>query len=87
MMLQVWQLDTHGRNVLRGYGFRHLPSTPGFSEVSVRCWRPSGSMQVPQLDPAITVTSSFKGTPVALLKDRVDSTSSSRTDRDWPPND
>ncbi|CAN0133352.1 unnamed protein product [Ectocarpus sp. 6 AP-2014] len=45
MMLQVWQLDTHGRNVLRGYGFRHLPSTPGFSEVSVPCWRPSGSMQ------------------------------------------
>ncbi|CAB1115363.1 unnamed protein product [Ectocarpus sp. CCAP 1310/34] len=45
VMLQVWQLDTHGRNVLRGYGFRHLPSTPGFSEVSIPCWRPSGSMQ------------------------------------------
>ncbi|CAN0456027.1 unnamed protein product, partial [Scytosiphon promiscuus] len=46
LMLQVWQLDTHGRNVLRGYGFRHLPSSPGFSEVSVPCWRPSGTMQV-----------------------------------------
>lgn len=46
LMVQVWQLDTHGRNVLRGYGFRHLPSTPGFSEVSVPCWRPSGTMQV-----------------------------------------
>ena len=45
-MVQVWQLDTHGRNVLRGYGFRHLPSNPGFSEVSVPCWRPSGTMQV-----------------------------------------
>ncbi|CAM9637468.1 unnamed protein product [Scytosiphon promiscuus] len=45
LMLQVWQLDTHGRNVLRGYGFRHLPSSPGFSEVSVPCWRPSGTMQ------------------------------------------
>ncbi|CAM9570631.1 unnamed protein product, partial [Hapterophycus canaliculatus] len=45
LMLQVWQLDTHGRNVLRGYGFRHLPSTPGFSQASVPCWRPSGNMQ------------------------------------------
>lgn len=52
LTVQVWQLDTHGRNVLRGYGFRHLPSTPGFSEVSVPCWRPSGTMQVsPRFQP------------------------------------
>lgn len=44
-MLQVWQLDLHGRNILRGYGFRHLPSSPGFCEVSVPCWRATGSMQ------------------------------------------
>ncbi|CAM9329208.1 unnamed protein product, partial [Sphacelaria rigidula] len=46
LMVQVWQLDMHGRNVLRGYGFRHFPSTAGFSEVSVPCWRPTGTMQV-----------------------------------------
>lgn len=45
-MVQVWQLDMYGRNVLQGYGFRHLPSNPGLSDVSLPCWRPSGTMQV-----------------------------------------
>ncbi|CAM9794720.1 unnamed protein product [Discosporangium mesarthrocarpum] len=44
-MVQVWQLDDYGRNILRGYGFHHLPTFPGFSEVKIPCWRPTGTMQ------------------------------------------
>jgi Ciliary basal body-associated, B9 protein len=45
LLLQVWQLDAYGRLALQGYGFCHLPSVPGSSEVSVACWRPAGTAQ------------------------------------------
>ncbi|XP_043918626.1 B9 domain-containing protein 2 [Protopterus annectens] len=43
--LQVWHQDSFGRNELYGYGFCHIPSTPGYHEFSCVTWRPVGSWQ------------------------------------------
>ncbi len=32
ILLQVWNLDSYGRSNLVGYGFAHLPSSPGASK-------------------------------------------------------
>lgn len=45
LVLQVQELDEHGCSHLAGYGFCHLPVTPGSSELSVCCWRPTGSIR------------------------------------------
>ena len=45
IMVEIWQLDEHGRNILQGYGFGHLPSTCGTAQVKISCWRPVGSMR------------------------------------------
>jgi len=45
LILQVQELDEHGRSHLAGYGFCHLPMKPGLSELAVSCWRPTGSMR------------------------------------------
>jgi B9 domain-containing protein 2 len=37
---EVWSQDAHGRNMLAGYGFCHVPSTPGEYDLRVCCWRP-----------------------------------------------
>lgn len=37
---QVWSQDNFGRNFLAGYGFCHIPTTPGTFEIEIHCWRP-----------------------------------------------
>ena len=54
MHIQVWHQDSYGRNELYGYGFCHLPTSPGIHEISVPTWKPSGSFQE-------TVTEIFLG--------------------------
>jgi hypothetical protein len=41
--LQIHQQDAFGRMGIVGYGFAHIPCTPGHSEVWVPCWRPIGT--------------------------------------------
>ena len=45
MVATVWELDEYGRSILSGYGFAHLPTNPGYHELDVHCWRPSGSIR------------------------------------------
>lgn len=40
---QVWSLDSYGRSDLGGYGFIHVPSSPGFHQLECPTWRPEGS--------------------------------------------
>lgn len=42
---QVWHQDSFGRNELYGYGFCHVPTTPGMHEIECPTWRPSGSFK------------------------------------------
>jgi hypothetical protein len=42
--MQIWELDEYGRSNLVGYGFAHLPSNIGFHDITIPCWRPTGSM-------------------------------------------
>lgn len=42
ILLQVWKLDTFGRQELQGYGFCHIPSGAGSFDVEVPTWRPVG---------------------------------------------
>jgi len=39
-LCQVWSQDSFGRNFLSGYGFCHIPTTPGTFEIEIHCWRP-----------------------------------------------
>lgn len=41
--LQVYRVDLYGRKLLQGYGFEHLPMTPGVHRLEVNLWRPSGT--------------------------------------------
>lgn len=43
ILLQVWRLDDAGRMEVQGYGFVHVPSSPGTHELSVPTWRPLGT--------------------------------------------
>jgi len=45
LVMQVQELDEHGCSHVAGYGFCHLPVTPGSSELTVCCWRPTGSVR------------------------------------------
>lgn len=38
-------MDWHGRRLLTGYGFAHLPTTPGPHRLEVSLWRPVGSSE------------------------------------------
>ena len=40
---QCYKLDWHGRRLLVGYAFEHLPMTPGPHRLQVNLWRPVGS--------------------------------------------
>jgi hypothetical protein len=35
MLFQAFRLDWHGRLILAGYGFVHLPNTPGYHTIEV----------------------------------------------------
>ncbi|OQR98819.1 hypothetical protein ACHHYP_07837 [Achlya hypogyna] len=43
LLLQVWAIDEHENANICGYGFTHVPSTPGPHQLSVHLWRPKGS--------------------------------------------
>ena len=43
LLLEVFQLDRHGRNDLVGYGIVDLPKVPGSHELECTTWRPRGS--------------------------------------------
>ena len=41
IIVQVWALDSYGRQTLSGYGFTHLPTNPGEHELEINCWKPT----------------------------------------------
>lgn len=43
--LEVWHQDVHGRSQLYGYGFVHVPTSPGLHELECMTWKPVGSRQ------------------------------------------
>ncbi|CAH1263683.1 B9D2 [Branchiostoma lanceolatum] len=42
---QVWHQDSYGRNELYGYGFCHVPTSPGMHSLECVTWRPAGSLR------------------------------------------
>ncbi|KAI8910621.1 hypothetical protein PhCBS80983_g03667 [Powellomyces hirtus] len=40
LQVQVYRRDWRGRNELYGYGFTHIPTTPGDHTLDVATWRP-----------------------------------------------
>lgn len=40
---QSYRMDMYGRRILVGYGFVHLPLSPGFHRIEIPLWRPTGS--------------------------------------------
>mmetsp|Transcript_7537 Transcript_7537/g.16294 ORF Transcript_7537/g.16294 Transcript_7537/m.16294 type:complete len:290 (+) Transcript_7537:156-1025(+) len=64
IIVQVWELDEYGRSILSGYGFAHLPTNPGYHELEVHCWRPSGSIRD-------ELQSFFLGTSSCLVDENV----------------
>ena len=45
MNFQVWHQDGYGRTELYGYGFCHVPTSPGIHNVTCETWRPRGTMR------------------------------------------
>lgn len=43
LKFEVYHMDDFGRNELYGYGFCHLPTSPGIHNIECPTWRPSGS--------------------------------------------
>lgn len=43
--LQVWHQDSFGRCQLYGYGYIHIPSSPGQHRLQCATWRPLGTWQ------------------------------------------
>ncbi|KDO35578.1 hypothetical protein SPRG_00420 [Saprolegnia parasitica CBS 223.65] len=43
LLVQVWTVDEHGGAHVCGYGFSHVPSSPGHHLVTIGLWRPLGS--------------------------------------------
>ena len=43
--LQVWHHDEYGRNELYGYGFIHIPTSPGEHFLDCVTWKPKGTFQ------------------------------------------
>lgn len=44
MVFQVFHQDVFGRNELYGYGFIHIPTTPGKHVLECVTWRPTGTL-------------------------------------------
>ncbi|GMI21183.1 hypothetical protein TeGR_g8404, partial [Tetraparma gracilis] len=44
LRVEVWSRDAGGTNVLAGYGFCNVPSSPGAHSVDIVTWVPSGSL-------------------------------------------
>jgi len=45
LLMQVWKMDEYGSMHLAGYGFTHIPTTPGSHEIQVTTWRPVGTLK------------------------------------------
>ncbi|GAB6027754.1 B9 domain-containing protein 2 [Chamberlinius hualienensis] len=43
--VQVWSLDSYGRQELCGYGYCHVPTSPGINTVECVTWLPVGSFR------------------------------------------
>jgi B9 domain-containing protein 2 len=43
LSVQCYRLDWHGRRILAGYGFAHLPIMPGPHRLEISLWRPVGT--------------------------------------------
>lgn len=43
ILVEVWQIDSHGRESIAGYGIAAVPMKKGEQEVKVHCWRPKAS--------------------------------------------
>ncbi|KAL2915326.1 hypothetical protein HK105_205191 [Polyrhizophydium stewartii] len=43
LRVQVFHQDVFGRNELYGYGFAHLPCSPGLHKIDIATWRPVGT--------------------------------------------
>lgn len=43
LTVQSFRLDWYGRRILTGYGFVHIPISPGTHVLEVHLWRPVGS--------------------------------------------
>lgn len=43
--LQVWHHDSFGRQEIYGYGFCHLPTSPGHHVLRCPTWQPVGSFR------------------------------------------
>uniref|UniRef100_A0A914UJ60 B9 domain-containing protein 2 n=1 Tax=Plectus sambesii TaxID=2011161 RepID=A0A914UJ60_9BILA len=43
--IQVWHYDVYGRQELYGYGFCHVPTSPGEHVVECPTWRPAGGFR------------------------------------------
>ena len=43
MKFEVYHQDDFGRNELYGYGFIHIPTSPGTHDIECVTWRPAGT--------------------------------------------
>ena len=43
LKFEVYHQDDYGRNELYGYGFCHLPTSPGTHNIECVTWRPTGT--------------------------------------------
>lgn len=43
--IQVWHQDSYGRQELYGYGFCHIPTSPGMHTLQCVTWQPVGSFR------------------------------------------
>lgn len=43
-MIEVWEVDSHGRNKLAGYGVISIPFRQGLHEIDMVCWRPKPNL-------------------------------------------
>ena len=41
ILIEVWANDQDGRNSLAGYGTAWIPFKPGYTKMSINCWRPT----------------------------------------------
>lgn len=44
LLIEVWQVDTMGRNSIAGYGQITVPSAPGEYLLEIVCWRPKAGL-------------------------------------------
>mmetsp|Transcript_30887 Transcript_30887/g.35170 ORF Transcript_30887/g.35170 Transcript_30887/m.35170 type:complete len:187 (-) Transcript_30887:225-785(-) len=43
LLIEVWEVDSHGRNSIGGYGMLSIPMGAGSYDLEIPTWRPKGS--------------------------------------------